>query len=749
MNILFRIIFFIIFFLINSYAKELNKVTLQLQWLDQFQFAGYYIAKEKGFYKNLDLDVKILKYQNDLNIIDDVVNKKATFATGRTSLLIHKNNGYPVVALAAIFQHSPAALLVTNKNIITPNDLINKKIMISPDAITSASYISMLFSEGVMENNFTVIKHTFNINDLISGKTDAIASYISNEPYKLKEKGIFYQYFHPKDYGFDFYGDILYTSKHMLQNNPEIVENFTNASLKGWEYAFANIEETAKLIFKKYNLQDKTVDSLIFEGKTLKKLAYGDMGSIGHISEDKFHEIAKIYRLLGLIKKDYSIDDFMYCVHCASKINLNNEEKQWIINNKNIKLGTNIGWNPIEFFDSENNYSGLTAGYLNLVEEKLNIKIKIEKNLYWHEMINKVKEKKLDMFLAIVETNKRKKFLNFTTPYLSFPTVIVTRDDVPYIKDLTKLKKKKIAVEKSFYTQELLSTYYKKIKLIQVNTTEDALKKVYNGEVYAYVGALPNIGYFIKKLKYTNLKVNGEASFDAKLSFASRKDLPILNSILQKTLNSITKEEHDKIYDNWINIQYPNKADHTMFIIAIIIIFIILFILYIRNIKLKKISETDSLTKIANRRKIDTFLEIEIERTLRNKTSLCVVMIDIDFFKKINDNYGHNIGDKILKNLAKVLKLNIRKFDLVGRWGGEEFLIVCPDNDISQTILLCKKLQKLISKIKVANTNNYITVSFGIAQFNKDEKIDNLINRADKELYNAKHKGRDCIYPLI
>jgi polar amino acid transport system substrate-binding protein len=107
-------------------------------------------------------------------------------------------------------------------------------------------------------------------------------------------------------------------------------------------------------------------------------------------------------------------------------------------------------------------------------------------------------------------------------------------------------------------------------------------------------------------------------------------------------------------------------------------------------------------------------------------------MIDIDFFKKVNDNYGHNIGDKILKSLVKVLKLNIRKFDLVGRWGGEEFLIICLDNTINQTSSLCKKLQKLIRKIKVGNTSQHITVSFGIAQYKEDETIEKLLHRADQ-----------------
>jgi len=750
MKNLIKIIFIFLLFISYSYSKDLKKVTLQLQWLNQFQFAGYYVAKEKGYYKYNELEVEILPYKNDVDILRNVLTQEATFATGRTSLLIHKNNGYPVVALAAIFQKSPAALLITNENIKSPYDLKNKKIMISADAITSASYMSMLFSEGIISDNIIIQKHSYNLDDLINGKTDAIASYISNEPYKLEKRGIKYKYFHPKDYGFDFYGDLLYTSKQMIDNNPKVVEQFTEASLKGWDYAFQNINETAKLIFDNYNSQNKTLEELIYEGETLKKLAYDKNGQIGHISEEKFDEIAKVYRLLGLIRKDYNLNDFIHCIHSMKELKLTTEEKSWLNSNKTIKLGTNKEWNPIEFFDNNGTYSGIAAGYLELIEKRLEIKLQIKNNGYWHEMIEHIKNKEIDMFLAIINTPKRNEYMNFTKSYLQFPTVIVTKDDEGYIKNLNQLSNKSVAVEKKFYTEELLQKYNKKIDLIPVNTTKDALEKVYKGTAYAYIGALPNTGYFVKKLKYTNLKINGEAPFKTKLSFSTRKDLTILNSILQKTLNSITEEEHDEIYNKWINIKYEHNTDYKLLSVILIILLLILITFYYRNKSLKIISETDTLTKIANRRKLDSFLEIEMDRSLRNDLSLSVVMIDIDFFKKINDTYGHNIGDKVLQLLSKILSKQIRKYDLAGRWGGEEFLIICPNSSLSQTISLCQNLQKLISEIKIKKIKNLnLTVSFGIAQYKKDESIDDLIYRADRELYKAKNNGRNCIYPKI
>lgn len=773
-------IIILLFILSCSYlhAKEKEKVSLQLQWLNQFQFAGYFIAKEKGFYEDVDLEVEILEYVNDIDIVKNIASGKINYATGRTSLVIHRQNDMPVVVLAAIFQHSPSALVVTDEKILTVNNLINKRIMISPDAITSASYMSMLISEGIKRENLILQNHTFNINDLIDKKTDAIASYISNEPYELQKKGIPYRYFHPKDYGYNFYGDLLYTSQKEIEQNPVRVEKFLKASLKGWEYAFSNIEEAAQLIHDKYNTQNKSLDALIFEAKTLKQLAYNKNGDLGNVSYKKFDDIAKVYKLLGMLPNGYTLDGFIYGKQFAQNSTLSTKEKEWIMHNKTLYVATNKAWNPIEFFDDEENYSGIAAGYLNYLEQKLDINFQLVQNSYWHEMISKMKNKTVDMFMAIVPTPNRRQYMNFTTPYIEFPTVIVTKDNVGYIKNLAQLSSKVIAVEQDYYTQELIKKINPSIQLLKVNTTKEALKKVYQEEVFAYIGALPNIGHYIKELKYTNLKINGKAPFKTALSFSTRKDLPILTSILQKTLNAMTQKEHDKIYNKWVNITYEHQTDKRIIysIIAISISLIIIFFMWNRllrheldlkkrfsfklkalnkklekkNCALKELSEIDMLTQIPNRRKCDDFLHLEIERSRRNKLSLCVIMLDLDYFKKINDSYGHKAGDTVLYEISQTLCSNLRVYDFIGRWGGEEFLIVSPNSDLNQAYHLCSKLQKVLKKLQLEEINKtVITISCGIAQFNFNESMDDFIKRADDEMYKAKEQGRDQIFPKI
>ncbi len=300
----------IILFLSSISLFSAQKVVLQLIWLNQFQFAGYYVAKERGFYKDVGIDVEIKEFNLNTDISTVIQNKKADFAIGRSSLLIDKINGQDVVALGAIFQQSPLMLLVRDdSNINSIDDLKHKRIMLTNDA---ASIMAMLFSNGVTQKDIQILPHTFNLDDLINKNTDAMASYISNEPIQMADKGLSYKIFNPKDYGFHFYSDILFTSSEFIKKNPKLTKDFYEATIKGWKYAFDNITQTSELIYKHYNTQQKTLIQLIKEGEALKRLAYHDNGIVGYLDKNQLADIVKVYKLLGLVTKDIDIDTFIY-----------------------------------------------------------------------------------------------------------------------------------------------------------------------------------------------------------------------------------------------------------------------------------------------------------------------------------------------------------------------------------------------------------------------------------------------------
>ena len=329
-----RILFILITLTTFLFSNNEKKITLQLNWLHQFQFAGYYMAKEKGFYNDLNLDVEINEYKSNTEIIKEIEMKRTDFAIGRSSLIIEKINGKDIVALAAIYQESPLMLLVKkDSNINSVKDLKNKKIMITPDAKYSASILAMFSANELTINDFIVETHSFDINDLISGKIDAMSSYLSNEPIILNDKKIEYKIFHPKDFGFDFYSDILFSSSEFIKNNPKVTKDFYNASLKGWKYAFENLAETAEVIHTKYNTQKKSYIHLVKEGEILKKLAYTQNNEIGEFNENKLKNITNVFKLFGLINKDLNIKEFIFSENYPKTINfeISKREKNIII----------------------------------------------------------------------------------------------------------------------------------------------------------------------------------------------------------------------------------------------------------------------------------------------------------------------------------------------------------------------------------------------------------------------------------
>lgn len=306
---------FVLFLLLFNFteASQLQKVSLQLIWKHQFQFAGYYMAKEKGFYKDENLDVTIKEYDFGMDVVDDVLKGKTDFAVGRSSLIHDKLEGKNIVMLASILQHSPIVLLSLKTDAIQSiKDLKNKKIMLTDDTVGLASIEAMLLSSGIKKDMYKHIPHSFNINDLIDSKTDAIFSSILNEPFALSQKNIPFQIFSPKEYGFDFYSDILFTSQDLIDIDKELVSTFKSASLKGWKYAIENIDETVALILKKYNTQSKTKEALQFEAEAIVRLIDRTNTPLGSIDESRINQLAQTYKLMGLVTKNKSLEKLIF-----------------------------------------------------------------------------------------------------------------------------------------------------------------------------------------------------------------------------------------------------------------------------------------------------------------------------------------------------------------------------------------------------------------------------------------------------
>ncbi len=166
-----------------------------------------------------------------------------------------------------------------------------------------------------------------------------------------------------------------------------------------------------------------------------------------------------------------------------------------------------------------------------------------------------------------------------------------------------------------------------------------------------------------------------------------------------------------------------------------------------KNKELEILSITDKLTNTYNRIKLDQTIENEMERASRYNTKFAIIIIDIDYFKDVNDTYGHQVGDTVLQEFANILKANTRKTDVVGRWGGEEFIIISPEANLQEMYTLSEILREKIDS-NIFSVIQHKTASFGVATYNENETAEDLINRADEALYRAKENGRNRVETL-
>ncbi|WP_366755926.1 GGDEF domain-containing protein [Sulfurimonas sp.] len=165
------------------------------------------------------------------------------------------------------------------------------------------------------------------------------------------------------------------------------------------------------------------------------------------------------------------------------------------------------------------------------------------------------------------------------------------------------------------------------------------------------------------------------------------------------------------------------------------------------NKRLKELATKDYLTGLYNRSKLDSALEYQIKHSKRHHSIFGVIMIDIDYFKLVNDEHGHQVGDQVLCEFAKVLSDISRQTDVVGRWGGEEFLIIIESTNEKGIMNLANKIKETI-EVHDFSVVKHKTASFGVTIHNKDERRNELISRADKALYKAKHNGRNQVVYL-
>jgi len=638
-------IFLILFgFLFSSTLfgdQSLDKITLQLKWTHAFQFAGYYAAKEQGYYKEAGLEVDILEATPTTDPIKNVLKGKAQYGVGTSSLLLEYAKGKPVVVLAVVFQQSPYELHASPE-IHSLKELIGKRIMIEPQSEEIYAYLQ---KEGIALGQIKFIPHSFNPDDLIKGKTEAMSGYISNEPYYFKSKNYLFQTFTPRSAGIDFYGDNLFTTQNEILNHPQRVQAFKEASMRGWKYAKEHRDEVIELILKKYNRQMNR-DHLLYESDQMIPLLQPDLIEIGYMNPARWKHIADTYVSLGLIPKKISLDNFMY--HAPEPI-----FSLWMI--RTLAIGTLV----ILVF------SGVLAYFI-----RLNNRLRESQN-------------------SLRATNVKYEHLV-----------------------------ENIAGDYCFYTHDTDGVVnYISPSIVQMLGFSPEEAKAHYGEF------LTDHPLNLELHSYTKSALQGE-----------------------KQPRYLAQFRHKDGSTRWIEVSENPIFDSNGIVIGVEGVMHDVTELKEHQKKLEEIAHYDLLTGLPNRILLTDRLSQAIASATRREKKLAVIFIDLDGFKLVNDTYGHEVGDELLRLVSSEMKSLLREEDTLARIGGDEFvgIITNLENIQESQLVLDRLIVSASSVFTIGDARIHVSASMGVAYYPEDgAEADTLVRRADQAMYHAKQSGKN------
>lgn len=428
-------------------------------------------------------------------------------------------------------------------------------------------------------------------------------------------------------------------------------------------------------------------------------------------------------------------------------------------------------WLPYEGL-VDGKHIGISSDYLQRVSLNLGLVIKLVPTQSWTESLDYLQQGKCDFTPFLNITPERAQYLLFSEVYFEAPNVLVSLKSEPFLQGFENIGNRTLAIPKGYRLVEYVQQHFPEINLVLAANEKDGLEKVVNGEADVFVGSMYTVNAYIQQEGLSELKISGWGGPPDELRFGVVKSLPELIPKINYALQQISEQQRMDIYRKWHNVAIVDKVDYASVIrIMLVLTGCIFLLLYrnrvanrhatelethnaelealkqnleIKNQELDFLAQHDPLTQLYNRHYFNRrFIDSEPHSHINEPA--CIVIIDVDFFKQINDNFGHSIGDNVLTLLAKVLKAVVREGDVVARWGGEEFIIVCPNLDMIKAVELCQRIAQELDTTDFSHQIK-ITCSFGVACLMLEEPMMNCLDRADKALYRAKMAGRNQIY---
>lgn len=428
-------------------------------------------------------------------------------------------------------------------------------------------------------------------------------------------------------------------------------------------------------------------------------------------------------------------------------------------------------WLPYEAIHS-GKHTGIAADYLAVIGQLANVEFKLVETTSWDASLQGVKEGRCDAISMLNTSHSRRSYLDFTRSYFQSANVFVSIKKGHYLESYEQVTGQRVGVVKGYRLAEYIERYYPDVSLTYVDSEMAGLEQLASGEIDLFVGSMLSVTHQMNELGLPSLRIAGLAKPHDALAIGVRKGQSALLEKLDRAVELIPEATHVDILRTWNTTRVIGDPNHGL-IMAIasgfaVVMFLVLMrhryiARYNRSLKAKNqmlealqdelleknatlefLSTHDQLTATHNRHFMIKRCEEEILRMGRFQEHSCLILLDIDLFKQVNDTYGHSTGDQILKELTALLSDHIREIDVLARWGGEEFLILCPHTDMREANALSVRLGQAIAGYEFSKVGD-LTCSFGIAQYIDGESFVKWFDRVDQALYEAKEMGRNRI----
>jgi diguanylate cyclase (GGDEF)-like protein len=461
--------------------------------------------------------------------------------------------------------------------------------------------------------------------------------------------------------------------------------------------------------------------------------------------------------------------------HAAPEPLLTREEQAWVAEHPVLLFAPERDFPPFSFVDDQGQHRGLSADVLDLVQAHTGLKFQAVAAGDRATNLERLKRREVDLLTSLRPTAEREVFISFTSAYVSSPTVILRRRGDHRPGDLSRMAGERIAVDRSSAAETYLRDSGYDLQLVEVDVAAQGLRDLAFGEVDACAINLATASYVIERDRLGGLRVAGETGSFSTLTIGYRKDWPMLGRVLEKGLAQISEAERAAMIARWIplsDIAWWQRPEVQRVLGAASIGTGLLMgglLLWNRALRravaqrtealqkelaerqrletrLRTLAEHDPLTGLMNRAALTEALRRSLALALRQKWSVAVIFIDLDKFKVINDTMGHAAGDELLRQIATRLQGCLRESDLLGRLGGDEFIVVAEalhDGPRNAIELTDKLLMQMKRTFQVEGKSISAGFSAGIAIYPGDgDTSEALIANADAAMYQAKQQGR-------